>query len=99
MFIEQIHLCIICFAFEWTVKSGFIVGGMEQQEGAVQREKPGRVFPEAFCPIGMEDIWPKGANTMHKFGVDGKIKSFTWARANEPSIALSELVIWNMLLG
>lgn len=53
------------------------MGGTEQQEGAEQREKPARVFPEAFCSIGMEDTWPKGANTMHKFGVDGKIKSFT----------------------
>lgn len=87
------------FPFKWTVKSGFIVGGVEQQEGAEQREKPARVFLEAFCLIGIEDIWPKGANTMHKFGVDGKIKNSIWARANEASTALSELVVWNMLLG
>lgn len=53
------------------------MGGVEQQEGAEQREKPARVFLEAFCLIGIEDIWPKGANTMHKFGVDGKIKNST----------------------
>lgn len=51
--------------------------GMEQQEGTEGRGKPAQVFLEAFCPIGIEDIWPKGVNTMHKFGVVGKIKSFT----------------------
>lgn len=83
------------FSFEWTVKSGFIVGGMEQQEGAEQREKPAQIFLEAFCPVGVEDIWPK--TQIHKFGVVGKIKSFTWARTNEASTALSELLIWSML--
>lgn len=52
------------------------MGGMEPQEGAEQRGKPAQVFLEAFCPIGIEDIWPKGVNTMHKFDVVGKIKEF-----------------------
>lgn len=55
----------------------FVVGGMEQQVKGEDREKPTRVLLEAFPPLGIKDIWSKGANTVHKFGVDGKIMSFT----------------------
>lgn len=56
------------------------MGGMEQQGGGRKRGAQGETNPsplKAFPPLGVKDTWSKGANTMQKFGVDGKIMNFT----------------------